>query len=90
VWGLGVLTRDSKVDAIEVLNGASTPQANKQAHKLAKSMHLPGVAGSDSHKPDELYSVYTEVQASMNVDEILKAIKKGLVTVSQTEKSIRF
>ncbi len=89
-WGLGELTRNSGVDAIEVLNGASTPSANKQAHELATSMGLPGVAGSDSHKPSELYTVYTEVQAGMDVDEILKAIKKGNVSVSQTAGSIRF
>ncbi|MGF3523001.1 MAG: PHP domain-containing protein [Candidatus Bathyarchaeia archaeon] len=89
-WGLGELTTKSNVDAIEVLNGASSPQANKRAAELAKSMKLPGVAGSDSHQPSELYSVYTEIQASMDLDEILKAIKKGLVTVSQTEKSIHF
>jgi hypothetical protein len=89
-WGLGELARTSKVDAIEVLNGASLPSANKQAHDLAKTMGLPGVAGSDSHKPSELYSVYTEVQASLDVDEILKAIKKGLVTVSLYKNSIHF
>ncbi len=89
-WGLGDLTRTSGVDAIEVLNGASTAQANKQAHELAKALGLPGVAGSDSHKPSELYSVYTEVDASMNVDAILKAIKKGAVTASQSQTSIHF
>jgi predicted metal-dependent phosphoesterase TrpH len=89
-WGLGDLTETSGVDAIEVLNGASTAQANKQAQDLAKALKLPGVAGSDSHKPSELYSVYTEIQASMDVEEILKAIKKGLVSVSQSGNSIHF
>ena len=89
-WGLGELTRDSGVDAIEVLNGASTPAANKQASELAASMGLPGIGGSDSHKPSELYTVYTEVQAGMYVDEILSAIKRGKVLVSQAAGSIRF
>ena len=89
-WGMGDLARDSKVDAIEVLNGASSAQANKQAHELAKSIKLPGVAGSDSHSPTELYSVYTEIKACMNIDEILKAIKKGSITVANTGKSIHF
>jgi predicted metal-dependent phosphoesterase TrpH len=89
-WGLGDLTRNSGVDAIEVLNAASTPSANRQAHELAASMGLPGLAGSDSHKPSELYAVYTEVQAGMDVHEILKAIKKGRVSVSQAAGSIRF
>lgn len=89
-YGLGDLTRNSGVDAIETLNGGSLFSANKQAYDLAKSMGLPGVAGSDAHKPSELYSVYTEVQADLNVDSILKAIKNGLVSVSLTGKSIHF
>jgi predicted metal-dependent phosphoesterase TrpH len=89
-WGLGEAARTSNVDAIEVLNGGSTYSANKLAHDLAMQLKLPGVAGSDSHKPSELFSVYTEVQAGMDVDEILKAVRNGLVRVSLAEKSIRF
>jgi predicted metal-dependent phosphoesterase TrpH len=89
-YGLGDLAKDSKVDAIEVLNGGSSQTANKLASNLAHTMGVPGVAGSDAHSPAELYAVYSEIQASMNVDEILKAIKKGLVKVSTAEKSIRF
>jgi predicted metal-dependent phosphoesterase TrpH len=89
-WGLGEVARTSNVDAIEVLNGASTTAANKKAHVLASELKLPGVAGSDSHQPSELFSVYNEVQAGLNVDEILKAIRNGLVKASVSEKSIRF
>lgn len=89
-WGLGEAARTSNVDAIEVLNGGSLYSANKQAHDLAVELNLPGVAGSDSHKPSELFSVYTEVQAGLDLDEILRAVKKGLVKVSLAEKSIRF
>jgi hypothetical protein len=53
-------------------------------------MELPGVAGSDAHQPSELCTVYTEIQASLNVDEILKAIRKGLVAVPPIGKSIHF
>jgi len=88
--GLGDLTRNCDVDAIEVLNGAAPSQVNKLAESLAKEMELPGVAGSDAHKADELWTVYTEVQASSGLDEILKAIKKGMVRVGSTQKSIRF
>ncbi len=89
-WGLGEAARTSSVDAIEVLNGGSLYSANKLAHDLAAELHLPGVAGSDSHKPSELFSVYTEVQAGLDIDEILRAVKKGFVKVSLAEKSIRF
>jgi len=89
-YGMGDLARNYKVDAIEVLNGVSTPHANKLAQDLAKSMALPGTAGSDAHNPSELFTVYTEIQASLDVDEILKAIKKGLVTTHSTARSIHF
>lgn len=88
--GLGDLAKNYDFDAIEILNGISTPQANKMAQKLAKTMGLPGVAGSDAHRADEMWTVYTEVQASSDIEEILKAIKKGLVKVASTRKSIHF
>ncbi len=89
-WGMGDLAKNYKFDAVEVLNGASSPSANKLARDLAKLMGLPGVAGSDAHQPAELCTVYTEIQASLDVDEILKAVKKGLVTVPPPRKSIHF
>lgn len=89
-WGMGDLARNYKFDAVEVFNGASPPSANKLARELAKLMGLPGVAGSDAHQPAELCTVYTEIQASLDVDEILKAVKKGLVTVPPPRKSIHF
>jgi len=89
-YGLGDLTKNYDVDAVEVLNGISSPHANKMAENLAKEMGLPGVAGSDAHQVNELWTAYTEVQASLDIDEILKAIKKGLVRVALTEKSIHF
>jgi predicted metal-dependent phosphoesterase TrpH len=89
-YGMGDLARNYKVDAIEVLNGVSSPSSNKLAQELAKSMRLPGVAGSDAHQPSELFTAYTEVQAGLNVDEILKALKKGLVAAHSTARSIHF
>lgn len=89
-YGLGDEAKNYDFDAIETLNGISTPQANKMAQNLAKTMSLPGVAGSDAHRVDEMWTVYTEVQASSNTEEILTAIKKGLVKIASTRKSIHF
>jgi len=89
-YGLGDLTKNYDVDAIEILNGASASHINKLAENLAKEMGLPGVAGSEAHHADELWTVYTEVQASSDIDEILEAIKKGLIRVTLTERSIHF
>jgi len=89
-YGMGDLAKNYKVDAIEVLNGGSSPSANKAAQDLAKLMGLPGTAGSDAHQPAELCTVYTEVKASMNTEDILKAIRKGLVSIPPIGKSIHF
>lgn len=89
-FGIGDYAYNCNIDAIEVLNGNSLYSANKQAYELAKSLRLPGLAGSDAHKPSELYAVYTEVEASLNIDDILAAIRKGLVSVSLSNKSIHF
>ncbi len=89
-YGMGDLARNFKVDAIEVLNGGSTATANNQAKELAKSMGLPGTAGSDAHQLSELFSVYSKIEASMSVDGILKAIKKGSVSTQVTRGSIHF
>jgi predicted metal-dependent phosphoesterase TrpH len=89
-YGMGDLSRNYKLDAIEILNGASSPAANKAAQELAKQMGLPGVGGSDAHQPEEVCGVYTQVDAAMNVDDILAAVKKGRVSVPPMGKSIRF
>jgi predicted metal-dependent phosphoesterase TrpH len=89
-YGMGDLARDYKVDAIEVLNGGSTAASNSQAKELAKSMGLPGTAGSDAHQISELFSVCTKIDASLNVDAVLEAIKKGFVSAHLTRGSIHF
>lgn len=89
-FGLGDDAKNYDIDAVEVLNGGCSRQLNLLAEELAKAMALPGVAGSDAHRSDELWTVYSEIQASTDLDEILKAIKRGLVRVAYTEKSIHF
>lgn len=89
-YGLGNSVRHYAVDAIETLNGGTPSHINQLAQNLAKQLGLPGVAGTDAHNIDELWTVYSEVQASMDIDGILKAIKRGLIRVFSTGKSISF
>ncbi len=89
-YGMGDLARNYKVEAIEVLNGGSTAAANNEAKELARSMGLPGTAGSDAHQLSELFSVCSKIDASLNVDAVLRAIKKGYVSAQTTSGSIRF
>jgi predicted metal-dependent phosphoesterase TrpH len=89
-YGMGDTAKKYKFDAIEVLNGASSASANRSAQALARLMNLPGVAGTDAHQQEDLGKVYTEVQAGLDVEEILKAIKNGLVKAYRTKGSIHF
>jgi hypothetical protein len=89
-YGMGDLARNYKVDAIEILNGGTKATANNQAKELAKSMDLPGTAGSDAHQISELFSVYSKVDASLNVDEVLRAIKQGSISAQVARGSIHF
>ena len=89
-YGMGDLASEYKFDAVEVLNGYSSASDNKKAQDLAKFMGLPGVAGSDAHEPEQLCTIYTEIQSGLDVDEILKAVRKGLVRVPSPRKSIHF
>jgi predicted metal-dependent phosphoesterase TrpH len=89
-YGMGERARNYKVDAIEVLNGGSSQDANDEAKELANSLGLPGTAGSDAHQVSELFSVYNKVNASFDVGSILKAIKQGSVLAQVNRGSIRF
>ncbi len=83
-FGLGDSAKKYEIDAVEILNGSCSQQLNMLAEILANEMALPGLAGSDAHRADELWTVYSEIQASMDLDEILRAIKRRLVKVART------
>jgi predicted metal-dependent phosphoesterase TrpH len=87
MYGLGKNACNYKLDAIEVQNGGSSSDANAQAKILARSLGLPGTAGSDAHNISELFSVFNKVNASLNVDSILQSIKKGQVTAQVTRET---
>jgi predicted metal-dependent phosphoesterase TrpH len=85
--GLADLTQTLDITAIETLNGITPPNLNKKAEQTAKTLSLPQTAGSDSHTPTDPWNAYTQIQATLNIEDILKAIKNGK---TKTQKSIRF
>jgi predicted metal-dependent phosphoesterase TrpH len=85
VQGIGDAAEETLADAVEVINALATPQENKLAEKLAEARNLPGVAGSDAHRPDQMWAAYTEIDAEPNIDSVLKAIKNGQVKAVQTK-----
>jgi Predicted metal-dependent phosphoesterases (PHP family) len=89
-YGMGERARGLKVDAIEVLNGGTNKEGNAKAKEFAKELGLPGTAGSDAHQVSELFTVCNQIEASMNVDSVLSAIKRGLVTARLPTPSLRY
>jgi len=83
-YGMGDLARNYKFDAVEVLNGHASAAENNEAKALAKSMSLPGTAGSDAHEVSELFRVNTKINSALSVDAILEAIKKGSTSAQTT------
>jgi len=81
VCGLGDNAKKLDPDAIETLNYRASRAENKLAEKLAKELNLPGVAGTDAHRPNQLFKVYTEVDADPDINSILKAIRNGAVRI---------
>jgi predicted metal-dependent phosphoesterase TrpH len=69
----------SNFDAIEVINSSSFPffLSTRLARRLAVSLNLPQTAGSDSHRPSDIGTAYTLIDANSEVDEVVHAIKKG-------------
>jgi predicted metal-dependent phosphoesterase TrpH len=67
-------------DAVEVINSSAIPfrYAVKQSMKIASRLGKPRLAGSDAHYGPEIGCAYTVVNAEPNVDDLVKAISKGL------------
>ena len=80
VKGLGTkIDASSHIDAIEVINASGIPfYLNIYfSRRLAARLRLPQTAGSDSHYPKEIGSAYTIVDADLNGDDVIEAIRKG-------------
>ena len=90
-YGMGEFARNYKFDAVEVLQvGAHLPSGfghlgHLDVRKLLESMGLPGTAGSDAHQVSELFTVNAKIEANLNVESVLKAIKKGFVSAQMTK-----
>ena len=77
--GLGKHT-NSKFDAVEVINASAFPfnYSVKHSQRIASRLGIARVAGSDAHYGPEIGYAYTLVDAELEVEEIIKALSKGL------------
>jgi predicted metal-dependent phosphoesterase TrpH len=66
--------------AVETLNGAMLPVANRHARAMAAAFRKITVAGSDSHTLDHLGRTYTQVHGARDPREFLAGLKSGAST----------
>ena len=71
---------NSKFDAVEVINSSAFPfkYSVRRSREIASRLGISRVAGSDAHYGPEIGHAYTLVDAELEVNEIVKAISKGL------------
>ncbi|MBS7646556.1 MAG: PHP domain-containing protein [Candidatus Bathyarchaeia archaeon] len=69
-----------KFDAVEVVNASAFPfkRSIKKALEIASKLGLPRVAGSDAHYAPEVGAAYTVIEAEPSLEDVAKAISKGL------------
>lgn len=73
---------DKNFDAMEVINASAVPFSFsvRKNVKIAVKLDFPQTGGSDAHYAPEIGMAYTVVDAEMDIDEVVKAIKRGAVT----------
>ncbi|HVP41676.1 MAG TPA: CehA/McbA family metallohydrolase [Candidatus Krumholzibacteriaceae bacterium] len=71
----------AEFDAVEVINASSLPFrfSNYINRKIAQRLSLPQTGGTDAHTALEIGMAYSLVDADLEKDEIISAIKKGKV-----------
>jgi predicted metal-dependent phosphoesterase TrpH len=88
LFGLGQLGMDTAsaaerevfawVDAIEVCNGRLTDAENETALEVAEVLGLPGMAGSDAHRLDEIGHCLTIIDGEPQDElELVEALRSG-------------
>jgi predicted metal-dependent phosphoesterase TrpH len=66
------------VDAVEVLNGASTDKENDLTARVAASLGLPGVGGSDAHYAEDVGRAVTLFDQPIRTEQdLIDALRRG-------------
>jgi len=76
------MVKTKKFDIIETLNSCASRTANIKAKELARSLDLPGIGGSDAHRPEIFGNAATEVAQDRTIRE---SLEKGLTMVRGQE-----
>ena len=73
------------VDAVEIRNGKVSDEENDMAARVTTRLGLPGTAGSDAHRIDEVGKWVTEFERDIQTDqELIEELKAGRFAVAPT------
>ncbi len=76
--GEGMRELLSTCDALEVINGGTSPDHNRVAAEAARRFGLPGVGGSDAHHLAQLGRALTEFEREIESEEdLMREIRAG-------------
>lgn len=76
-------------DAIEVLNGGSSPRANDAAQRAAALARKVKAGGSDAHTLDDVGKAWTFVDGASSEDDVIQAIRKGSTSVGGRGRDVK-
>ena len=76
-------------DAVEVLNGGSSPRANDAAKRAATAAGKAQTGGSDAHRLDDVGKAWTIVDSASSEDEVIQAILNGSSTVGGRGRDVK-
>jgi len=81
--------RGQRFDGVEVLNGRSLRSSNARAARLARSMGVAEVGGSDAHVTDHVARAYTVFPDDcQNADDLVKAIRARRTTAGGESRKL--
>ncbi len=68
----------SLFDAVETINGGNLPEWNEKAEKMAKTIHMPQIGGSDCHGPGKVGRAYTVFDHPVaTLADLVEEIRQG-------------
>jgi hypothetical protein len=71
------------VDAVEIRNGKVSDEENDMAARVTARLGLPGTAGSDAHRVDEVGKWVTDFERTIETDqELVEELKAGRFAVA--------
>ncbi len=79
---------DNHWDSIEGMNGRTWPRKNRMAQKLADSLDLPVVGGSDSHRLKTVGKSYTIFEKVDSWEEAIKEIERKNTHVGGVSRTL--